>query len=142
MKTIEKNGQKYSIDLFTYQAKVAQINANGQVVININIESEADFVWERTTYSLTGNQTQTRDTVQIPALAVEIRDSGSGRNLQDQPVQITDMAGSAELPYVLSSERIFKANSTINVIFTNTQATDQYQGLTLAFHGYKIWKLG
>ena len=126
-----------------YQAKVDTLtNVVGtEAIVNIPIEADSTFTWERTTYTLTQNASQTRDTVVIPDVSVQITDTGSGRNLQQLPVNINDLAGSAQLPFVLPVERVFAARSTIQVTFTQNQAVDVYQGLSLVFHGYKTWLL-
>jgi len=136
-----KGGQmRVSRDLYTYQTKVASLAAGATTTVTIDIEADSSFIWLKTTFSITGGITHTRDTVQIPALTVQINDTGSGRLLQQQPVLVGDMAGNGELPFILPVPRTFKPKSTMQVTFINN-SPDQYIDFSLVFHGYKQWKL-
>lgn len=137
-----KGGQiQVSRDLYTYQTKVATLAASGTATITIDIEADSSFIWLKTTFSVTANTAATRNTEIIPAVTVQINDTGSGRLLQQEPVQISDMAGSGILPFILPVPRTFKPKSTIQVTFINKDTVAQVVDLSLVFHGYKQWRL-
>lgn len=131
-------------DIYIYQAQFLALIPEQDSTITIDIEADSSFVWLKTTYLVNNNVGDlTQETVPVPDLTVQITDTGSGRNLQQAPVQIETMAGTGRLPFILPIPRTFKPKSTIQVTMTNDQPNggDTYNGISLVMHGYKQWKL-
>lgn len=139
------NGRKVSRDVFTYTFKaILPATLDRQQQVNVNIEADSSFIWERATYSADAGAlaaTQTDSSRVIPAIDIQILDTGSGRNLQQSPIRINQWAGTAELPFVLSVERVFRPTSTIQMTFFQRQAVDIYE-VQFVMHGYKEWDMG
>ena len=138
MNIITKDGRKFVQDDFIYGVNVASLAAAASVTQNISIEADSNFLVVKASYfaSIAGAAV-TDSTRVIPLVSVSITDSGSGRNLQNIPIQISSLAGNDGLPMVWAIPREFKASSNISVTFTNTSAATTYTNLSLALIGVK-----
>ena len=85
-----------------------------------------------------GGAAFTDSTRVIPNVSVQLTDTGSGRQLMQNPIPIPSIFGWGELPYVLDNPRKFDRNSTIQVAFANFDTAIAYN-VRLAFIGYKIY---
>lgn len=135
-------GQKWRKDYFVYSVTALAVPVSGGTSTQqIAVDSDSQFVWEKTAYTskVNGAIPQTVNTQRLDFLTVQITDASSGRNLQNVPTVISTMAGIMGLPFILSQPRIFKENSSINVTFQNneTQALD----VSLSFIGYKLFRV-
>ncbi len=132
------NGQTKK-DLYFYRASSTALAAAGSDTDQVKIETDANFLWVKSAYQADiAAATQTENTRVLPLITVELLDSGSGRNLQDNPIPIDSMAGRGLLPMVLPIPRLFRANSTISVTFTNFSAATTYN-IYLTLIGYKVF---
>ena len=123
-------------DIYTYSID-AVVGAGLSVTKTFNVETDSLFTWMQTTSFILGYI----DNVDAePNVTVEINDTGSGRLLQQSPVYIKSMSGSAKLPYILPRTRDFKPNSAVRVKFTNQGNTSQT--IQLNFQGIKSWQFG
>lgn len=131
-------------DHYIYQASAgATLAVGASVTDNINIEADSNFVVVKLAYNASiADATLTESTRVVPLVNIQIVDSGSGRNLQSDPIPIDSMAGRGELPFILPIPRTFKARSNISVTFTNVSAAAIYTNLTLSLIGYKTFYLG
>lgn len=131
---------KIFLDHYVYVGEVASIAAGATVTLNINVEADSSFILDKLAFmaDLAG-AAQTDSTRVLPLVAVSIKDTGSGRDLQSQPVPITSIAGNGELPFVLPQPRVFTANSTITLTFRNDSAATTYENLTLSLIGRKVF---
>ena len=123
-------------DIYTYSVD-AVIPANSSITKTFNVETDSLFTWMQTTAYIEGF---INDASAEPAVTVEINDTGSGRLLQQSPVYLLSMAGSARLPFILPRTREFKPNSSVRVKFTNLGNTSQT--VQLNFQGIKSWQFG
>ena len=143
-----QNGQKFTSDYFVYgvgpAANGAIGNMAGAAVANsqITIQADSDFEWDYTSiYAEINDATLTTafDNIDIP-ITVQITDGGSGRQLFNQPIPVTSLAGLGRQPYILPQKRIFMGKSTVNFFFTNLSGT-QINNIMLSLHGRKIFSL-
>lgn len=105
----------------------------------INIEADSDFILQKLTYQADIVGAAFTDSARpIPNVNVQLIDSGSGRQLMQNPTPIPSMFGTGELPFILSNPRLFAKNSTIQVAYTNFDAAAGYT-IRLSFIGYKIY---
>lgn len=136
--TVEINGQKYTLDYYAYSATFTALANGANQTKLINIESDSDFVVEKIAYMADiGGAVQTDSSRVIPLVNLAINDSGSGRNLQNEPVALSAIAGIGELPFMLPKPRIFRANSTINLTLSNYSAATTYDNIQIVLIGYK-----
>lgn len=127
-------------DFYVYTVSALALASSGSATDSIKVETDANFVWVKSCYFADiAAAAQTENTRVIPLVNVSILDSGSGRNLQSNPVPLTSIAGRGELPFVLPVPRLFRANATIAVTFTNFDAAATYN-IRMAFIGYKQFK--
>lgn len=129
-------------DFFIYRSGVASLAAGASLTDAINIQADAPFIWVKTSYFVDLDGTAiTENTRQIPLVNLSIQDSGSGRNLQNNPVPLDAIAGRGALPFVLPQPRIFKANSTIQLTYTNFSTATSYANIYVAMIGYKSFQM-
>lgn len=123
-----------SFDFYTYVARVTDLTPGATLVDNVKIEADADF------YAFKFMQTATSSNSLVTPLArIQLIDQASGRNLQDEPVDISSIGGTGELPFILETPRHFSANGTVQVQFNNYSGTATYDQVSFYFNGYKVW---
>lgn len=127
-------------DFYTYQSQVV-VASGARAVDIINIEADSEFWATKMAYlanDAAAITTQLSSTRIIPNVVVLITDTGSGRQLMSQPVPISSIAGTGELPFILPAPRYFMPNSSITIAYENFDSADDY-ALTLQFIGYKTY---
>jgi hypothetical protein len=126
-------------DFYTYEAQALALVSLGSANDVINIEADSDFIMQKLSFQADiAGATQTDSSRVIPNVVVQLVDTGSGRQLMQNPIPIPSIFGWGELPFVLDNPRKFLRNSTIQVAFTNFDAAATYN-VRLAFIGYKIY---
>lgn len=140
---VDESGRKFIADHFEYSAYIATLANGASATSQIQIEADADFIWTKTLYFCDiAGAVQTDSSRVIPLVAAAITDTGSGRNLQNRAIPLAVMAGHEGLPFNLYQPRVFRANSNIQVTFSNYSAGTTYANLFLVFSGYKKFYLG
>jgi hypothetical protein len=106
---------------------------------SIQIDAGTDFYWIATTIQADiSGAVLTESTDVIPLVTVLINDTGTSRNLMNAPIPIGSLAGDGKRPYRIVRPRLFRANSIINLTFTNyAVAGTTYTNLYLTLHGYR-----
>ena len=139
-------------DIYVYEAQTTlgtPLPASGTQTDTIQIEADADFYLQKLTYhcqapAATAIATDAVGLVAsqriIPPVAIQITDTGSGRQMMQNPIPIPSLFGTGELPFILPNPRLFMRNSTIQVAFTNLDATNAYT-VRLAFIGFKDYPM-
>ncbi len=126
-------------DFYTYEAEALLLASGGSANDVINIEADSDFIMQKLSFQADdAGGAFTDSTRLIPNVSVQLVDTGSGRQLMQNPIPIPSIFGWGELPFVLDNPRKFLRNSTIQVAFTNFDAAVTYN-IRLAFIGYKIY---
>ncbi len=141
--TFKDGNGTYFKDFFFYRAYVTSLASGVSSTSVVSIEANSDFVWLKSSYfaDLAG-AVQTNDSRVIPLCTVSITDSGSGRNLQSNPIPINSVAGHDGLPLNLPVPRVFQRNSNVTFTFTNNAVGGTtYLNLTLTLIGYKKFYL-
>jgi hypothetical protein len=133
-------GEKILKDFFVYQEDFSAI-ANGATASgNINIQADSDFVVQKLTYFADiAAAVQTDSSRVIPLVSVLVTDTGSGRNLMESALPISNLFGTGEIPFILPQPKMFLARSTITVTLANFSAATTYN-IRLSFIGYKIFR--
>lgn len=133
-------GRRYiGKDFYSYIVEVATLAASGVATQQLNIQADADFIWQKATYFATiADAAQTDSSRVIPVATVQITDTSSGRELQSQAVGISAIFGTGELPYILPTPRLFPARSTQKFQFANLDSANAYR-IQLVLSGYKAY---
>ena len=142
MKTIRpKDGSRpYVLDHFISGQTIASLAPGASTTISIPVQADSMFTIVKTSYSVDiASASFTDSTRPIPLINVSITDTGSGSNLQLNPVPLACLAGVAGLPLVWPVPREFKGSSTIQITFTNFSAATTYTNIFLALIGFKTY---
>ncbi len=126
-------------DFYTYEAEALLLAAGASANDVINIEADSNFILQKLSYIADiAAAAFTDSTRPIPLVNVQLIDTGSGRQLMQNPIPIPSMFGTGQLPFILPNPRLFMRNSTIQIAFTNFDAAITYN-VRLAFIGYKVY---
>ena len=106
----------------------------------VNIEADSDLILQKFAYEADiAAAAFTFTTRPIPLITIQLIDSGSGRQLMQNPIPVSSFMGDGQLPFILPNPRLFLRNSTIQIAFTNFDAAITYN-IRLAFIGYKTYR--
>ena len=126
-------------DFYIYEAEALALAPAGSANDIVNIEADSDFLLQKFAYQADiAAAAFTDSTRPWPNVTIQLIDSGSGRQLMQNPIPVTSFMGNGELPFILPNPRKFLRNSTIQVAFANFDAAVTYN-IRLAFIGYKIY---
>jgi len=134
-----------TFDWFTYVfptfAAIAALSAaspQGQIII----QNDSDFELRRISYHMDNAAAAfTSSTLPMPNITALIVDSGSGRQLMNNPVPLDLIANLANTPPVeLPWPKIFTRNSVVTLTLTNFDAAAT-PNIRVVFHGRKIFSL-
>lgn len=116
---------------------VHQTTQNG----NIQIQADSDFKWIKgTTFSDLAGAAQLSGTRVVPLATLQIQDSGTGRSIFQNPIQVSSFFGSGELPFIMPVPYIFKQRSTLQFTIANYSAATDYANVRLSLIGVKIFQ--
>lgn len=124
-------------DYFGYAVTALNLLAGATATPTFAVQADSDFL-------LTAIAGSARDPANpsvsfaTPALALQIDDGGSGRNLFNQAVHWQTVVGDAQLPFVLPYPKFLKQSSTVNVTLTNLDLA-QALDVRITFHGFKMF---
>lgn len=122
---------------FNYIANAVPLAAAGTVVVTVAIQNDSDFLW----VDLTG---AARDPLAVgtvfpnPAVTIQVNDSGSGRNVFQQPADWVAVVGTAQLPGDFSFPYLAEKGGTLTVTLVNLGA--QAYDVRLALRGFKVFQ--
>jgi hypothetical protein len=134
-------------DIYIYEAQALTLAASGTTTDTIQIEADSSFILQKLTHHTQAPAATAlaasalglvASQVIVPPVAIVITDTGSGRQLMPGPIPIPSLFGVGGLPFILPNPRLFMRNSTIQIAFTNLDATNAYS-VRLAFIGYKVY---
>lgn len=126
-------------DFGVYQVDFAALASAASATKQIVIQLASDFIWQKGCFFADiAAATQTDSSRVLPSVTVLMTDSSSGTQLMDNPVPVTALFGTGQIPFVLPNPRKFVGGSTINVTVTNFDAAATYN-LRLSFIGLKMF---
>lgn len=143
---LEALGQKPSNakikkDFYIYQEDFSSVASGASAVGNINIQADSDFVLQKLTYFADIAAAAQTDTSRvIPLMTVQIKDTGSGRDIIETAAPVSSVFGTGQLPFILPTPKLFLARSTIAITVENFDAAVTYN-LRLSFIGYKVFRV-
>ena len=127
-------------DFFVYEAETVAIAAGGNAADTIQIQADADFIWQKATYQADlAGVAQTDATRVLPGVLIQITDTGSNRQLFFNPIPIQNIFGTGRVPFILPNPRLFIKTSTIQIDFTSFEAAAT-PTVRLSFIGYKFYR--
>lgn len=126
---------------FTYPSPIiASIAAAGTAANSLQFDTDALFVWTKTSYHVDlAAAAITESTYPIPLVTVQIQDISSQRTLFQSPVPIETIAGKLGLPFILPAPQIITPGASLKFAFVNFSAATTYTNLQLFMHGFKLY---
>ena len=126
-------------DFFVYQVNLASIAGAANASSTVNIRADADFIIHKfTLYADIAAAVQTESTRVLPAVTLQITDTGPGRQFFSDVVPLAALFGSGELPFILPGPRRVAANSTLLFTWANISAATTYR-IYLSLIGQQIY---
>lgn len=125
-------------DFFVYSCSMtgaAPLPASDQASRDIQIDANADFLIVAGVRTF--RDTATKAIIADPAATVTMTDSGSGRQLQNEAVDIENLFGTAQLPATWPFPKLIAASATLTVNVFNLIATAA--DVRISFLGFKIF---
>lgn len=123
-------------DFFTYSTSFLPLAAGASASQTIQINSDSHFLIVMA--ALTARLDVAAATFSPdPPLTAEIQTSGSGRLFQNEPTDVRNVFGSAELPGILPYPKVIDGGSTVTVRLASLGTADL--NIRVAFLGLKIY---
>lgn len=132
---------QYVEDWFTYQTSVAVLAQGATAITNVQLDADSDFVLTKLSGAVKEDGSDTFLDPNAAWITLLIVDSGSGRQLMNNPVPWGAIIGSGQLPFVLPQPRRFKARSNIAFTFANFSTGTDYN-VFLSLDGRKVFAQG
>lgn len=131
-------------DFFIYPVTFDEdLPAGGVVTKTITIQADADFRIQKLSFAAAiANGPQTDSTRVIPLCNLTITDTGSGRQLMSEPVSLSTIFGTGELPFLLPQPKYLFARSVLKFELTNTSQATTYSSINLSLVGQKVFYEG
>lgn len=127
-------------DFYVYGVNFLSVAAGASPSVSLAIQADSDFELQKLTFASNLNAgVQTDSTRTIPQCTLLITDTGSGRQLMNQAIDLTTFLGNGENPFILSVPKIFRANTSINFVLNNYSAAQIYN-VRLSLIGAKLYR--
>lgn len=126
--------KQITCEAYTYNAVFNPLPAAGQLIVNVQITNDSDFVILATnlvSYSAVGVL------VVAPDYTIQLLDTSSGRQLQDVPTHVSNVTGTGQLPYIWPEPYLLKGGGTLAVTLINPTALAALA--SVSFIGYKVF---
>ena len=128
-------------DWFHYPLRFTSISNTDVDTLSVSIDAGSDFFLTAVSYFATINGTTTgltESTVTVPSVTLLITDSGSNRQLMQNPVPLALLAGDGNHPHRLIYPRLFLRNSNIQVQITSIDPIT-YSNVWVNFEGFRVY---
>jgi len=127
-------------DFFIYEEDFSAIASGSSQTGSINIQADSDFVVQKLTFfSDIAGAVQTDSTRVIPLISLQITDTGSGRNLMESAIPVSNLFGTGQIPFILPQPKLFLARSSVTITVDNFSDSTTYN-LRLSLIGYKVFR--
>lgn len=127
-------------EMFQYMTTISFDVASGTKVVQLPIQSDAHFIWVAgvmNSSAATGAGTYQGAGVNRGGSMIQITDGSTNRQMSNFPVPADTLFGSAQRPFVLPLRKLFRANSPIGIVATDTTGTTS-QVVDFVFCGFKV----
>lgn len=133
------------LDWFSYPITFSSMTVNVPSTNNQQIDAASDFYMTAITiraYLAASTAGLTANTAIIPGATLLITDGSSSRQLMQNPVDISQIAGDGPWPYRLLYPRLFKANGNIGsqLVPYDASLSTVWDTLRLTYHGFRIYR--
>ncbi len=130
-------------DFYTYTTRFEDLTNGSTGNQFIQIEADSDFLIQKLAMSVfEDGGALTVETQPVPLCTVLIVDTGSGRQIMNEPIPLDSLFGNGRLPYILPTPKLFVKNSRINVTLFNFSTATDYADIWINFEGKKIFTGG
>jgi len=130
-------------DFFTYTTRFEDLLSGATGNQFIQIEADSDFLIQKLAVATFENgNALTTFSQPIPLCTILIVDTGSGRQIMNEPIPVDSLFGNGKLPYILPTPKLFVKNSRINVTLFNFSSGTDYDDIWVSFEGKKIFTGG
>lgn len=127
--------RRLEIDHFIYSAVFNTLAANAvNQNTNVPIDNDADFVIR---YINLASFSAVGVPVASPDYLLQLMDTGSGRNLQNQAQHVANVCGTAQRPGILPEPKLIHGGGTLSVLLTNLTAVAAR--VDISFIGLKLF---
>lgn len=127
-------------DFFIYDVDFLALAPGTSNTQAVNIQADSDFVVQKLAFHANvANAGQTANTRVIPLCTVLIVDTGSGRQLMNQAVDLSTFFGTGENPFILPQPKVFVARTNISIQLANYDAAQTYN-VRLSLIGIKLFR--
>lgn len=122
-------------DFFVYSVLFNPLPISTTEADDIQIQADSDFLIMAGVRYVTS--TAAPPVPQAGVALVQLTDSGSGRQLQNTPVHIENLFGTAQMPAVWPFPKLLQRSSTLTVTIQNLEATARIY--YISFLGFKCF---
>lgn len=133
--------RNYTLDFFTFGINFLPLGASLALTANFITQADSGFAICKTSFNISSDVNvfvaNISDTPRFAPAVITLSDSGSGRDLSNQPVAIGTLFGPDDFPFPWPVPKILDPNSTFTARIQNLVATAF--NVRLSFHGYKIF---
>lgn len=127
-------------EAFTYNIRFNTIAASATNTGTANVSNDSDFVWTHASVVVTNSAFTTFTTATNVPMLVEIKDAASGLDMQDAATHVSNLFGTAQLPFILPMPKIFRAGGQISARLQNQDAANAFV-VNFSFHGFKVYNM-
>lgn len=133
--------QKFARLFYSYSLTSGVIAAGATATDSVTVESDSDFILTKMSYFATNGAgaALTWNSRIVPLVRIQLRDTGSGRNLLDANQPIPNLFGTGEIPFILPTMLRIKANSVLRADFVSFEAADS-RLVDLSLVGFKEYR--
>ncbi len=123
---------------FVYSMFFPVVGASATDTRQLVIQADSDFLIQQITVAAID---PTTPLTPVPLYATaQFVDTGSGMNVFDQPIPLTNFAGNGQLPYILSTPLLLNRNAALTGTLTNFASTNPVN-YYVSFLGQRIYNL-
>jgi hypothetical protein len=134
------NARRLRRDFFVYAVNFLSLTAGSARSTSIQIQADSDFELQKlSVFADILAAQQTASTRVLPLVTIQITDTGTGRQLFNQPVAVPALFGDGQIPFILPTTKVFSRNASVTFDVVNFAAGTDYN-LRLNLIGSKIFE--
>jgi hypothetical protein len=137
------NAAYASRNFFVYESdsltNVPVFNAGTGLTLTFNVAGDSDFFWTKfSAHAVVGGAGTVRTLDQLPEVTMLLVNTTTGRQYSSSAVPLANIAGTAQLPFILPQVTMWQRKSTIQINLQNV-GNQNYSNLFLSFLGIKAF---
>lgn len=127
---------RYAKDFFVYTANFIPLGAGATTPVDVQINNDSNFFV--LDCRIAGYQTDNTTKLTTLPVLMSLKDSSSGRDLQDRSVHVDCYTGTGQLPGFLPYPKLMLGGSVLTVTLQNLDAGNA-RNYRVSFFGFKIF---